>query len=109
MTFLRRRRRTLIVAFLALCRIELPQAHHLAHDLGVEAVAFGFGIDFADVAAQRGLFFFKPLDAFDDGLQLILGEIRLGHGEHLGVEKWNERKRAANLTSRQGQRNAPHS
>src|ERR1043166_2148125 len=45
--------------------VEFPQAHNLAHNLRIEAAAFGFRIDLADVASQCRLFFFQPLDALD--------------------------------------------
>src|SRR5712664_292613 len=44
------------------------QAHDGAQRLDVEAVAFGLRIDIADIVRNRLLFFFQPLDAFDDGL-----------------------------------------
>ena len=59
---------------LALVDVLLAQPHHGAQRLDVEAVAFGLGIDVADVVGDRLLFFFEPLDALDEGLELILGE-----------------------------------
>src|ERR1700689_1749959 len=47
------------VLLLAVRRVEFPEAHDLAHDLGVEALALGFGIDFADIGGQRRLFLFE--------------------------------------------------
>src|SRR5262249_56766497 len=37
----------------------------LAHDLRFEAAAFGFGVDFLDIFAERALLVFEPLDALD--------------------------------------------
>src|SRR6516225_11599384 len=37
----------------------------LAHDLRLEAAAFGFGVDLFDIFAERALLVFKPLDALD--------------------------------------------
>src|ERR1043166_940672 len=65
--------------FLAVGTIELSKAHHLAHDLGVEALAFRFRIDFADVGGQRRLLFLQPLDALDQRAQMFLGEAGFGH------------------------------
>src|ERR1700733_1769610 len=56
----------------------LAQAHDGAQRLDVVAVAFGFGIDIADIVRNRLLFFFQPLDALDDGLELVFGEFRRG-------------------------------
>src|SRR6516164_8810432 len=42
----------------------------LAHDLRLEAAAFGFGVDFLDIFAERALLVFKPLDALDKRFQL---------------------------------------
>jgi hypothetical protein len=37
----------------------------LAHDLRIEAGAFGLGLDFLDVFAERALFVFEPFDPLD--------------------------------------------
>jgi len=42
------------------------------------AVALGFRIDVPDVVRDRFLFFFQPLNALDDGLELVLGEFCRG-------------------------------
>jgi hypothetical protein len=52
-----------LVLLLAVGLFHFPQLDHLAHDLGVEAVALGFGVDLADIGAEIGLFGFQPLDA----------------------------------------------
>ena len=36
----------------------------------VEAAAFGFGVDFLDIFAERALLVFKPLDALDKRFEL---------------------------------------
>ncbi len=64
---------------LAVGAFHFSQADHLAHDLGVEAGALGLGIDLADVVGQRLLFFFKALDALDEGTQMLFGEAALCH------------------------------
>jgi len=35
----------------------------LAHDFRLEAAAFGFGVDFLDIFAERALLIFEPLNA----------------------------------------------
>src|ERR1700722_10590056 len=61
--------------------VELTHTDHLAHDLGVKAGALGLAIDFLDVGAERGFLLFKPLDAVDEGLELVFGEAGFGHGK----------------------------
>ena len=61
----------LLAAFVG---VELAQAHDRAQRLDVEAVALGLGIDVADVVGGRLLLLLEPLDALDDGFELILGE-----------------------------------
>src|SRR5581483_1054853 len=62
------------LGFLALVGILLAQSHDGAQRLDVEAVALAFGIDVADVVGDGLLLLLKPLDALDDGLELVLGE-----------------------------------
>jgi ATP-binding cassette subfamily F protein uup len=50
----------------------LAQPHDGAQRLDVEAVALGLGVDVADVVGDGLFFFFQPLDALDDRLELIL-------------------------------------
>src|SRR5260370_34035155 len=64
--------------FGALVGVLLAQPHDGTQRLDVEAVALGFGIDVADVVGDRLLFFFKPFDALDDGLELVFGELGRG-------------------------------
>src|SRR5208282_6049024 len=59
---------------LALVDVLLAQPHHSAQRLDVETVALGLGKDVANVVGDRLLLFFEPLDAFDERLELILGE-----------------------------------
>jgi hypothetical protein len=40
----------------------------------LEAVSFRLRIDVADIVRNRLLFFFQPLDALDDGLELVFGK-----------------------------------
>src|ERR1700687_817530 len=49
-----------------------------AQRLDVVAVALGFGIDVADLGEALLLFLSQPLDALDDGLELVFGEFRRG-------------------------------
>src|SRR4029453_12494791 len=56
---------------LAVGRIHFAQAHDLAHHLGVEAGALGFGIDLADVGGEPPLLLPQPLDALDERAQPI--------------------------------------
>ena len=58
----------------ALVGVLLAQAHDGAQRLDVEAGALGLGIDVADVVGGRLLLLLEPLDALDEGLELILGE-----------------------------------
>src|ERR1700730_14601007 len=58
----------------ALLRVLLAQPNHFAQDLHVEAVALGLLIDFLLVFVQRLDLFLDPLDALDDGAQLIAGD-----------------------------------
>src|SRR4051794_6990655 len=76
----------------ALVRVLLAHAHDGAQRLDVVAVALGLGEDVADVVGDRLLFFLQPLDALDDGLELVLGKFRRGlvvadggGGGHLGT------------------------
>src|SRR5579859_1634079 len=59
---------------LALVDVLLAQAHHGAQRLDVVAVDLGLAVDVADVVGDRLLLFFEPLDAFDEGFELVLGE-----------------------------------
>src|SRR5579871_467392 len=59
---------------LALVDVLLAQAHDGAQRLDVVAVDLGLAVDVADVVGDRLLLFFEPLDAFDEGLELVLGE-----------------------------------
>jgi hypothetical protein len=47
----------------ALVGVELPQSHDRAQSLGVEAGAFRFGVDVADVVGGRLFLFLEALDA----------------------------------------------
>jgi NTP pyrophosphatase (non-canonical NTP hydrolase) len=76
----------------ALVRVLLAHAHDGAQRLDVVAVTLGFGEDVADVVGDRLLLFLQPLDALDDGLELVLGKFRRGlvvadggGGGHLGT------------------------
>src|SRR5260370_17388240 len=62
----------------ALVGVLLAQADDGAQRLDVKAVALGFGIDVADIVGNRLLFFFQPLDALDDGLELVFCKFRRG-------------------------------
>ena len=62
----------------ALVRILLAQTDNGAQRLDVVAVALAFGIDVANVVRDRLFLFFQPLDALDDGLELVLGKSRCG-------------------------------
>src|SRR4051812_12876346 len=95
----------------ALIGVLLPQTHDGAQRLDVVAVALGFGIDVADIVRDRLLFLFQPLDAFDDGLELVFCEFRRGFvlnggggGGHRvllnGTECRAERSSAARFTAR---------
>ena len=60
--------------FLApLVLVLLAQADHRAERLHVEAVAFGLGIDLAQIGGERRLLLLQPLDAGDDGTKLVFG------------------------------------
>ena len=52
----------------------LAEPDDRAERLGVEAVALGLGVDFLDVVGERLLLLLEPLDALDDGSELVLGE-----------------------------------
>src|SRR6185312_2065534 len=56
---------------LAVGRIHSAQPDDLAHHLGVEAGALGFGIDLADVGGEARLLLLQPLDALDERAQPI--------------------------------------
>ena len=75
--------------FHALVLVLLAQAHDRAQRLHVVAVALGLGVDVADVVGDRLLLFLEPLDALDEGLELILGEI----GSRLSRSRWRRRWR----------------
>src|SRR5690606_31663061 len=72
--------------------IHLPQPDDLPQNLGIEAMRLGLGIDFLDVIGERLLLLLQPLDARDDLVELVGGEIAGdqfgGHGgKNLG--NWN--------------------
>src|SRR5258708_7109822 len=67
----------------------LAQAHDGAQRLDVEAVALGLRIDVADVVRDRLLFFFQPLDALDDGLELVF--CKFGRGRFLDRSRGGHR------------------
>jgi hypothetical protein len=79
------------LVLLALVDILLSQPHDRAQRLDVEAGALGFRIDVTDVVGERLLLFLEPLDAFDEGLELILGEtgcrLFLGGGSGSGCHR----------------------
>ena len=52
--------------------------HDRAQRLDVEAGALGFRIDVADIVGDRLLLLLEPLDALDEGLQLVLGKAGRG-------------------------------
>src|SRR5262249_60136038 len=52
--------------------ILLAQPYDHAQRLDVEAVGLGFGINVANVVGDRFFLFLQPLDAFHEGLQMIL-------------------------------------
>jgi hypothetical protein len=56
---------------LALLLVLLAQSDNLAKDLGIEAVALGFLIDFPLAFVELADLLFDVLDAFDDCAQLI--------------------------------------
>src|SRR4051794_38594381 len=62
-------------------RLHLPEAHDLAHDLGVVAVGLGLGVDVADVVAEALLLFLEPLDALDEQAQLVSPDRSLSHSD----------------------------
>ena len=62
------------LVLLALVAVLFAHAHHDAQRLDVEAVALGLGIDVADIVRDGFLFFFELFHAFDERLELILGE-----------------------------------
>src|SRR5260221_7334351 len=64
--------------FGALVGVLLAHPHDGAQRLDVIAVALGFGIDVADIVGNGLLFLFQPLDALDDGLELVFGEFGRG-------------------------------
>jgi len=47
------------------------QSDDFAHDLGVKSVGFRLRVNVADITRERGLFFLKPLDALDKGLEFF--------------------------------------
>src|SRR5262245_36869242 len=63
---------------LALVDVLLAHTHHRAQRFYIEAVALGLGIDVTHVIGDRLLFFLQPLDALNEGLELILGETMRG-------------------------------
>jgi hypothetical protein len=65
------------VLLLDLRLVLLPALHDLAHDLGIEAVALGLGIDLADVRREGVLLAIQPLNAVEEGAQPV-GCDRLG-------------------------------
>src|SRR5690348_9179660 len=65
--------------FLPVSFVEPPHANDLAHDLGIEAVPFGFCKHFANVRRERRLLLFQALDALDQRFQLSRRKARFGH------------------------------
>src|SRR5262245_63594671 len=75
--------------FLALVDILLAHPYDRPQRLDVEARALGLRIDVADIVGDRLLFLLQPLDALDEGLELILAEsdgrlVVLGGGSSSG-------------------------
>ena len=60
------------LGFLPLLRILLAHPHDGAQRLDVETIAFALGIDVADIFGDSLLLLFQPLDALDDGFELVL-------------------------------------
>jgi hypothetical protein len=60
---------------LPLRRVDLANAHDLAHDLRVKAGRLGLAVDFLDVGCRLGLFLLQPLNALDEALELAVGEV----------------------------------
>ena len=61
----------------------LSQADDVAHHLDVEAGALGLVVDVLDIARERRLLLLEPLDALDEGLQLLArGKMQIAHGRH---------------------------
>ena len=60
--------------FFTLVGVFFAEADDLAQNLGVKAVALGFGVNFLDVGRYGFLFLFQALYAFNNALQLPLGE-----------------------------------
>src|SRR5262245_24143020 len=66
------------LGFLSLIDVLLAQPHDLTQRLDVEARALGLGVDVADIFGNRLLLFFQPLDALDEGLELVPPEADRG-------------------------------
>src|SRR5215211_3157740 len=63
--------RLVLAAFVG---VLLAQAHDGAQCLGVEPVGLRLRVDVAHVVGEGFLFLLEPLDALDEGLEMILGE-----------------------------------
>ena len=64
--------------------LQFPEADDLAHNLGIVAGRFGFGIDVLDIVADALLFFLEAFDALDQEAQAVVGGIG-----HFGNLRWD--------------------
>jgi len=65
--------------------ILLAQPHDRAQCLDVEAVGLGLGINVPNIVADRFFLFLQPLDALDEGLQMILRKRAAGRSTAAAV------------------------
>src|SRR6516164_4707078 len=56
--------------FVVLLFVHSSDLDDLAHDFRLEAAAFGFGVDFLHIFAERALLIFEPLNALDKRFEL---------------------------------------
>src|SRR6202043_2272145 len=60
--------------------VHFTDLDELAHDFRLEAGAFGLGVNFLDVFAERALFVFEPLVALDQRFELLTSDApEIGH------------------------------
>ena len=56
--------------FVVLLFVQSSDLDDLAHDFRLDPAAFGFGVDFLDIFAERALLIFEPLNALDKRFEL---------------------------------------
>src|SRR5215467_5847967 len=92
--------RLMLLAFIG---VLLAHANDDTQCFGIKAVGLGFRVDVADIVGDGLFLLFEPLNALDEGFEVVLGNAGGGHalwllgGSHLGpaASRLSERTAAA--------------